>query len=63
MATTVAATLQTAWDYRWSRPAYRVEGVPEPFQPETPRTGERRCIDAAECEHCRHREFESRQQH
>jgi hypothetical protein len=67
MATTAVATLQTAWDCRWSRPGYRVTGVPDQFQPETlwicTRTGERRCIDAAECEHCPHWEFESRPQH
>ena len=58
MATTAVATLQTAWDCRWSRLGYRVPGVPEQFQPETrwvcTRTGERRCIDTLECEQCPH---------
>jgi hypothetical protein len=57
MATnTAVATLQAASDCRWSRPGYRVAGVVEQFQPETrwvcTRTGERRCIDAIECEQC-----------
>jgi hypothetical protein len=64
MATSTVATLQAAWDCRWSRPGYRVAGVPDQFQPETrwicTRTGERRCIDVAECERCPHWEFESR---
>ena len=64
MATTAVATLQTAWDCRWSRPGYRVPGVQEQFQPETrwvcTRTGERRCIDALECEQCPHWEYDDR---
>jgi hypothetical protein len=28
------ATLQTIWDCRWSRPGYRVLGVPDHLQPE-----------------------------
>ena len=64
MATTAVATLQTAWDCRFSRPGYRVPGVPEHFQPETrwicTRTGERRCIDALECERCPHWEYGDR---
>lgn len=62
MAATVVATLQTAWDCRWSRPGYRVVGVPEQFQPETrwicTRTGERRCIETSQCEECPHWEQE-----
>jgi hypothetical protein len=58
MAISAVATIQTAWDCRWSRPGYRVRGVPDHLQPETfwvcLRTGERRCIDAAECETCPH---------
>jgi hypothetical protein len=56
MAATAVATLQTAWDCRWSRPGYRVRGVPEQLQRETVwvciRTGERRPVNEAECEHC-----------
>jgi hypothetical protein len=61
MARTAVATLQTAWDCRWSHPGYRVAGVQEQFQPETrwicTRTGERRRIDPAECEQCPHWEY------
>ena len=65
MAITAVATLQTAWDCRWSRPGYRVAGVQEQFQPETRwvcciRTGERRCIDTSECEQCPHWEYADR---
>jgi hypothetical protein len=64
MATTAVATLQAAWDCRWSRPGYRVAGVVEQFQPETrwvcTRTGERRCIEASECEQCPHWEYADR---
>jgi hypothetical protein len=63
MATTAVATLQTAWDCRWSRLGYRVTGVPEQFQPETLwvclRAGERRCINAEECENCPHWEADA----
>jgi hypothetical protein len=58
MAKTAVATMQAAWDCRWSRPGYRVIGVPEQFQPEARwvclRTGERRSIDSGECENCPH---------
>lgn len=58
MATTTVATLQTAWDCRWSRPGYRVSGVPDQLQPETfwvcLRRGDRRCINYEECETCPH---------
>ena len=62
MSKTAVATMQSAWDCRWSRPGYRVAGVPEELQPETAwvclRTGERRCINPEECEHCPHWEAE-----
>jgi hypothetical protein len=58
MARTAVMTMQTAWDCRWSRPGYRVRGVPDHLQPETRwvclRTGERRCIESEECEECPH---------
>jgi hypothetical protein len=58
MATTSVADVQTAWDCRWSRPGYRVPGVPDQLQPETfwvcMRTGDRRCISSEECEECPH---------
>jgi hypothetical protein len=62
MATTAVATLQTAWDCRWSRPGYRVPGVPEQLQRETAwvciRTGERRSVNEAECENCAYWEMD-----
>ena len=58
MSTVATMTLQTPWDCRWSRPGYRVPGVPAQFQPETiwvcTRTGDRRCVDASDCEDCWH---------
>ena len=55
MPTTVA-TLQTVWDCRFSRPGYRVSGVPEHLQPEPLwvclRLDERRGVSQDECEHC-----------
>ena len=65
MSRTAIATFQPASDCKWSRPGYWVIGVPEQFQPETlwicTRTGDRRCIDAAECETCPHWKLQSRQ--
>ena len=62
MATTSIAVLQTIWDCRWSRLGYRVTGVPEQLQPETPwvciRTGERRDVTEEQCENCAHWEAE-----
>jgi hypothetical protein len=58
MATTSIAALQTIWDCKWSRVGYRVVGVPEQLQPETPwvciRAGERRGVTEEECENCPH---------
>ena len=58
MPRTAVATMQTAWDCRWSRPGYRVCGVPDHLQRETQwvclRSGERRCIEIEECEECPH---------
>ena len=58
MYATSVATLQTAWDCRWSRPGYRIIGVEEQLQPERIwvciRTGERRGVTAEECEDCPH---------
>lgn len=56
MAITAAASLQTIWDCRWSRPGYRLFGVEDHLQPEKLwvciRDGERRGVTADECEHC-----------
>lgn len=56
MATTAVATLQTAWDCRWSRPGHRLTGVPDRLQPETVwmcvRTGTRIPVEASRCETC-----------
>jgi hypothetical protein len=52
----VTATLQTIWDCRFSRPGYRVIGVPDQLQPEKlwvcVRKGERRGVTEEECEEC-----------
>lgn len=54
--TTSIAPMRTVSACRWSRPGYRVSGVPEEFQPETrwvcARTDDRRSITAEECERC-----------
>lgn len=54
--TTSVAPMRTVAACRWSRPGYRVSGVPEEFQPETRwvcvRAEDRRCISAEECERC-----------
>ena len=51
-------TLRTIWDCRWSRPGYRVTGVPDHLQPESlwvcVRRGERCNVTEEECEHCPH---------
>jgi len=56
MARTQAATMQTIWDCRWSRPGYRLFGVGEHLQPEKlwvcVRAGQRRNVTDEECEHC-----------
>ena len=58
MAKTAVATMQTAWDCRWSRPGYRIAGVEEHLQPEKlwvcVREGERRGVTEEECEACEH---------
>ena len=66
MAMTDVETLQTAWDCRWSRPGYRLSGVPEHLQPETPwicvRTGERAPLKELDCETCPYWEAEDHRQ-
>jgi hypothetical protein len=57
MASTVlTATLQPIWDCRWSRPGYRVIGVPDHLQPEKLwvclRHGDRRGVTEEDCETC-----------
>ncbi len=62
MAATAVATLQTAWDCRWSRPGYRLTGVREEQQPETlwmcVRTGKRMPVKEVDCETFPHWEAE-----
>ncbi len=62
MAKTAVETLQTAWDCRWSRPGYRLTGIPEHLQPETlwicARTGKRVALKESACETCPHWEAE-----
>jgi len=62
MAKTAVATLQAIWDCRWSRPGFRLSNVKESLQPESAwvciRTGTRRGVTEAECEHCPHFELE-----
>jgi hypothetical protein len=62
MVRTAVATLQTAWDCKWSRPGFRVAGVPEQLQREglwvCIRTGERRSVNESECENCMHWEMD-----
>ncbi|HLG57609.1 MAG TPA: hypothetical protein VI485_19860 [Vicinamibacterales bacterium] len=64
MAKTAVATLQTAWDCRWSRPGFRLSGVKESLQPESVwvciRTGERHNVTEAKCESCPHWELDKR---
>ena len=56
MAITAIATLNTPWDCKWSRPGYRLAGVPEQFQPETVwvciRTDERTPVQDTKCATC-----------
>jgi hypothetical protein len=62
MARTAIATLQTAWDCRWSRLGHRLIGVPESRQPETPwvcvRNGVRTDMDEDACATCPHWELD-----
>lgn len=66
MAKTIVATLQTAWDCRWSRPGFRLSGVNETLQPESVlvcvRTGRRQPVTDATCESCPHWELEDYRQ-
>lgn len=56
MAKTTVATLQTAWDCRWSRPDYHVATSPAIKRLESAwaclRDGQRQTIDPADCETC-----------
>jgi hypothetical protein len=56
MAKTAIATKQSAWECKWSRPAFRLAGISESIQPETlwvcVRTGERRSLLETTCDHC-----------
>ena len=62
MARTAVATLQTAWDCRWSRPGSRLFNVSEPLQPENlwvcTRNGQRQGVTDEECEKCPHWEMD-----
>ena len=66
MAKTIVATLQTAWDCRWSRPGFRLSGVTETLQPESLwvciRTGRRQPVTDAKCEKCPEWELENHRQ-
>jgi hypothetical protein len=63
MAKIAIATLQPVWDCRWSRPGYRLTGVPEAQQPESRwvcrREGTRRLLSDDECLTCEYWELES----
>jgi hypothetical protein len=56
MSKAAVATLQTAWDCKWSRPGYRLTGVTDRLQPESlwvcVRTEERVPIRESDCETC-----------
>ena len=56
MSTVAVASLQTAWDCKWSRPGYRLSGVEERLQPESlwvcARTAARVPIKESDCETC-----------
>jgi hypothetical protein len=56
MATTAIATLQTAWDCKWSRTGYRLSGVADSAQPESVwvcvRADHRRNLVESDCETC-----------
>jgi len=62
METTSLAPLRTVRDCRWTRHGYRVSGVPDQLQPETPwvcvRTGDRQSVSAEECLYCPYWEAE-----
>ena len=63
MAKIAYATLQPAWDCRWSSPGYRLTGVREARQPETrwvcTREGHRRLLSDDECLTCEYWELDS----
>ena len=62
MSTTAVATLQTIWDCKWSRPGFRLIGLPNALQPEPlwvcTRMGDRKAVSESECETCPFWEFE-----
>ena len=66
MARTIVATLQAAWDCRWSQPGFRLSGVTETLQPESlwvcVRQGHRQSVNEAKCEQCPHWELEDYRQ-
>ena len=53
---TATATVQTAWNCRWSRPGHRITGLSDAAQPENvwvcARGGERRSVSDDECARC-----------
>jgi len=65
METTSIALIRTVRNCRWSRHGYRVSGVPDELQPETPwvcvRSGDRLPVRAQDCDDCRHWEHGSPQ--
>ena len=56
MPNTTAATLQTIWDCKWSRPGYRLIGIGDRHQLQKQwvcfRTGPGRVVTEEECENC-----------
>jgi hypothetical protein len=58
MAKTAVATIQRAWECKWSRPGFRLAGLEEESQPETTwvcvRTGVRTPVTDELCEQCPH---------
>ena len=64
MAITATATIQTAWDCKWSRPGYRLHGLPESHQPETlwvcVRTDNRVPVIESDCETCPFWEYDEK---
>jgi hypothetical protein len=62
MSATAIATLQTIWDCKWSRPGWRVSGLPDALQPEPlwvcTRSGRREGVSETVCEGCPFWEFE-----
>lgn len=64
MPTVAAATIQTIWDCRWSRPGHRLFDVAEHLQPEpiwvcVRQPDTRRGVTETDCENCEHWQAEA----